>query len=416
MGIHIQEDTCCSAGTRVLKIHRFTLHMLSKLQIALILSALTAFFTAVHTQAEAAQTRWDFQAFYLGAQMVAHGERLQLYDLHAQAVAQQRYVDPARAVDLPDEPFIYPAAVALLFLPLVGLSMTGAYAVWTAFSLLIVVATVRVLQRALLLPAGNLPVVVALFFAPMYVGLIRGQVTLIVVLMYALALYFMTRNRLFVAGLVIGLGTLKYQLVLGFLAILVLKRLWTVLAGAAVTASLVVALSALVAGWRAMLHYPTFARDLLHSRLVGVSSFMVSVRGLLGFALGHEPATSLVIAISALLVVGAAVCWQDDLAAWFSVAMMVSMLVAFHARYQELNLLLVPFAVIVRRLKWNPIAAAWAVFTFVAVIGLMPTDQRGLAAPVCILPLLVGLYRSAPAPAVVAQPDFGAPAYATAAQ
>jgi multidrug transporter EmrE-like cation transporter len=110
---------------------------------------LTLVYTAKHIEAESPTFRWDFQMFYMAAQMIRHGEAAKLYDFSTQAASQMRYVDPTRLVKSPDLPFVYPAATALLFLPLAWLPLTAAYAVWTACKVLLLVATLRLLQRNL---------------------------------------------------------------------------------------------------------------------------------------------------------------------------------------------------------------------------------------------------------------------------
>jgi hypothetical protein len=64
------------------------------------------------------------------------------------------------------------------------------------------------------------------------------------------------RNRPLLAGFVLGLAILKFQVVLGLLAVLALRRMWKVLAGSAIGASVMAGVSVLITGWRAAAHYP----------------------------------------------------------------------------------------------------------------------------------------------------------------
>ena len=52
---------------------------------------ITAILIITHNARESASGRhWDFQAFYLGAEMVSHGEGSRLYDFDSQAAAQMQ--------------------------------------------------------------------------------------------------------------------------------------------------------------------------------------------------------------------------------------------------------------------------------------------------------------------------------------
>lgn len=222
---------------------------------------LAAILTMTHNAPELANRFWDFQAFYLGTEMVSHGEGSLLYDFNGQAAAQMRYVDPTRQVTLPDMPFLYPAAITLLFLPFARFPMAAAYGLWTAINLLILVATLRLLQKMLPLPQDNRPLLAAVLFAPVYACLLTGQVSVLILFLVTLAFYFLLRNRPLLAGFALGLATLKFQVVLGLLAVLALRRMWRVLAGSAIGGSVVAGVSVWITGWRAAAHYPAYLRE-----------------------------------------------------------------------------------------------------------------------------------------------------------
>jgi len=167
---------------------------------------ITAILIITHNARESASGRhWDFQAFYLGAEMVSHGEGSRLYDFNDQAAAQMRYVDPTRQVALPDMPFLNPAATTLLLLPFAKFSMAAAYAAWTVINVLILVMAVRLLQKVLPLPHDNRPLLAAILFYPAFDCLLRGQVSILILFFVALAFYFLIRSRSLLAGFVLGL-------------------------------------------------------------------------------------------------------------------------------------------------------------------------------------------------------------------
>jgi len=313
---------------------------------------LTAILIMKHNARESPARLWDFQAFYLGTEMVSHGEGSQLYDFDGQAAAQMRYVDPTRQVTSPDMPFLYPAAIVLLFLPFARFSMAAAYASWTAIDVLMLVATLRLLQKMLPLPHDNRPVLAAVLFAPVYYCLLTGQVSVLILLLFTLAFYFLLRNQPVLAGFALGLATLKFQVVLGLLAVLALRRMWRVLAGSAIGGSVVAGVSVWITGWRAAAHYPAFLRQVAYHERVAYTPFIVNLRGILWQLLRHEPAVWLVVLLSVAFLILAAVTW-NDVATGFSIAVTVSVLTSFHAHYYELSLLLLPVAVLIPRVRWN---------------------------------------------------------------
>ena len=205
--------------------------MKRKLALAAFLAATVAIFVGAHFALEDPATRWDFQQFYIAAQMERHGDGNQLYNFAAQAAYQQKYVDRSRHVLEPDYPFLYPGAVALLFLPLAWLPLPIAYILWTVMNVALLFLSVRIIQKEVGLGGGEWPLFVALLFAPVAVCLLHGQLSLLMLFLYSSSLAELRRGNTILAGLFVGLGTLKFQLVLGFLAIMMMRRAWRFLVG-----------------------------------------------------------------------------------------------------------------------------------------------------------------------------------------
>ena len=359
-----------------------------KQQIVLIVFVvlLTAIFTVQHFAP--INGRWDFESFYLAAKMVRAGDGHRLYDLSTQAAYQRRYIDPARAVTEPDLPFLYPAATTLLFLPLAWLPLTLAFSAWTAFSLAVLVLTVRVLQRHLRIAQNDRPIFAALLFLPIFVCLLHGQLSILVLFLYAVAFSCFKRGNSFAAGVVLGLGTLKFQVMLGFFAILLLRRCWKCLAGVAVGSVPVALLSAAVLGWRGAMWYPLTVTQLAHIPSFDTARSMISLYGFLTTALGHQPPAWLVLILSGGMVLAAALV-QNDSELAFSVGMLAAMLVSYHAFLQELTLMLLPVAVIASRIKRERELVFWfgSALGTAAIFVSLRSVQAGAAA---ILALVVG--------------------------
>ncbi|MGI9101702.1 MAG: glycosyltransferase family 87 protein [Terriglobales bacterium] len=318
----------------------------------LFLAALAATIVVWHHRAETPNARWDFQEFYMAAQIVRHGEAHRLYDFATQAAFQARYVAPTHFERAPDLPFLYPAAAVIPFLPLTALPLTPAYALWTMLNLLFLYGTIRLLQREAILPENNWPLFAAVASAPVIGCLLNGQVSLLILFICTVALTLFRRNQLFLAGLVVGLASLKFQLILGLGLVLLLRRAWKMVFGTGVGTAIMVVLSFLIAGWHQMLNYPVFLRSAAYHPRFGPPATMVNLRGLLWWVEHHEPQVWLVIGLSVLILGLAALAWNDDTVG-ICVALTASVFVGYHVYINDLSLLFLPYAVAVAGVGWT---------------------------------------------------------------
>src|SRR5262249_43874670 len=159
-------------------------------------------------------------------------------------------------------------------------------------------------------------------------------------------LYWLVRERPILAGLALGLATLKYQLVLGLLAVFVLRGMWSLIAGAAISGSFLAALAVVISGWKGLVLYPALLRFTDGFPDVNNVADNVSLRGLLSFGSWHQGAPVAIVAIISIVVIVAAalISKRFDPTSAFCIALIASMLTAFHAHTEELTLLLIPFA------------------------------------------------------------------------
>lgn len=363
--------------------HRFVL--------LVFVALLTLLYTVEHVRVLANhRSAWDFETFYLVGHMVRHGDAARLYDISAQAAYQMRYVDSSRSVTAPDLAFFYPAVVALGFLPLTFFSLPAAFAIFTACNLICLIAAIRLLQRHLAIPQNDRPIFAALLFLPVYACLLHGQLSILMLFLYTAAFAAWKRGNLLLAGLMLGLGTLKFQLVLGFLTVMLLRGFWKFLAGAVAGGSLVAAGSAAVVGWREAIRYPLIVTHSASDPHLDFSAAMISLRGMLGGALGHDPQGWLVAVLSIALLAGIAIWWRE-MEVGFSMAMLAAILVSYHAYLQELTLLLLPLAVIVSRLRNDKLV--WSVAIAMVVIPSVTVFRSvQLAAAITIAGVAFGLW------------------------
>lgn len=358
------------------------------------LVAITWFLTSVHNSGETSTRRWDFQAFYVAGAMVLHGEGAQIYDVRGQATAQMEYVDPTRTVNRPDRPFISPSAVGLLFAPLALLPMPVAFGVWTVLNLLMLVVSLHLVQSVSPPARTKLPLVAAIF-APTYIVLMKGQMSILILFFIALAFYWLRRSRPVLAGLALGVATLKYQLVLGLLAIFVLRGMWSVAGGAAITSSMVAALSLLISGWKAVLHYPAFVRLVNPWPDVTNLSQTITLRGILWLGMHQGPPLLTVAILSVTILLVAAFVWRKlDLSSAFCIALIASLLTAYHAHTEDLTLLLIPFALLQSRVISKALITTLSFLLVILSYIAVSRNLDVLFATFCYVTAVFGLWKT----------------------
>jgi len=327
---------------------------------------------AIH---QAAQAHYDFGTFYYAAHMVTGGARHQLYDLSAQRAWQARYHRPATQL------FYYPPLALVPYLLVSWLPMLPAFVLWTALSLLLLMVCVRTLSRLAGVDYGNWPLLLSLAFLPTAACLAHGQVSILILAVY-LATYVLWRGgRRLLAGLVLSIATLKFQLVAGFVAVLLLRGKWRELAGFACGAAVCAGLSLWMTGKQALIAYPAFVR---HSE-GGVGSEpgnMANWRGLIGL-IAHHP-LAWVVVLSVVTVAWAARAWVN-LEIGFSAALLAALLTSYHMNPQDLVLALLPFF-LCRRSGAMP--ARWLVPVTLTMV-LAPVVLMASGAPFALLAILV---------------------------
>jgi uncharacterized membrane protein len=189
------------------------------------------------------QLKWpvvvDFRVYLTAANLVRHHQSAHLYedadngtDPQLQpAPPQHVFAQTARAEGLNIVGlYLYPPTLADVLVPLTGLSFTRASVVWELVNLLALAATVLVLIRLFCLrirSAAALAIAVAmLLFFPVLSGIHIGQVTSILLLLWALGTFYYVRGNPAASGAMLALATaLKLTPVLALLPIL-LWRDW----------------------------------------------------------------------------------------------------------------------------------------------------------------------------------------------
>jgi|YelNatPaOPRAMG01_1025707.scaffolds.fasta_scaffold22024_3 hypothetical protein len=306
----------------------------------------------------------DFSSFYTAAWMVRQGLGYRLYDLGTQIRAQEvLYPNTRSKNDL--LPYIHPPFEALLYLPLTYVSYRVAYAIWVIVNIFVLLAAAMLLEphmtelKAVWAP---LPLLLFLGFFPVFIGILQGQDSVLLLLIFSLVYVCLKTKRDFSAGTVLALGLFKFQYTVPFLVPFLLWRRWKVLGGVASSIVVLFLLSLPVAGFYGTMSYSGFLLNLVrgstsyHSLIaLGMgSNTMPNIRGAvetLGTGLlqpGYQKVV--VVLLSGASIVWAAIKWhisrirpEKAFDLGFALALVTSILVSYHLQLHDLTLLLIPF-------------------------------------------------------------------------
>ncbi len=298
----------------------------------------------------------DFTSFYAAGESVRQGHGNLLYDANEQWNTQQAFAQRVRIRKGP-LPYLRLPFEAVLFVPFSFLPYPAAYALWGAFNIGVVVAVSGLLRRHvpfLQKYPGWLPAFIALAFTPVFLALLQGQDSILLLFVYSMAYVALREGKDFRAGCFLGLGLFKPHLVFPFVLIAFLHRKRMVAAGFVSVCIALFLVSLRVAGWSALLHYPGYIWWLERhtGRGLVLPRDTPNLRGLVeGSISGFAPAW-VVFGLTGLLSAGV-IFWATartpkaednrrlaDLA--FCQAVIATFLVSYHAFAYDLSILLLP--------------------------------------------------------------------------
>jgi Glycosyltransferase family 87 len=302
----------------------------------------------------------DFRQLYAAGYMVRTGHAAELYDIRA----QQQFQDKLVGGDERALPFIRPAYQALLFVPFSLLPYRSAYLAFLAVNLVLLAIAFWILRSHmsnLMRVWRFLPVFLFLAFYPVALALMQGQDSILLLLLLAAALVALERDRELRAGVLLGLGLFKMQIVIPIALLFFLWRRWRFIAGFALSTCL---LSLISLGTVGFAQTAAYARSLLSvgTNMAAVHQFplrvsiMANLRGLFFGLLGARvPAfwiqvLTIVASVSVLLWVGLAVPGKHKSPGAFVIATTASLIVSYYLFIHDLSVLLIPIVITLDRL------------------------------------------------------------------
>jgi hypothetical protein len=208
-----------------------------------------------------------FLCNYIGGTLVREGNAANLYSPAAQMQVQHRVAPDT----LEPRPYVRPPWFAIAMAPLTRLPLIWAYGLWMAALLSTLLAT----WIWATLRFGESALLIAVLFLPANLGICFGQDAAAMLAVLCVSYVLLTRGKDFGSGLALGLGLMKFHLLLLFPLWMLLEKRWRMLAGFAVTGAVFLAGSLLTVGPSGFLAY---ADMILH----GNTEFM-----------GHSPDTML---------------------------------------------------------------------------------------------------------------------------
>lgn len=360
----------------------------------------------------------DFRQLYTAGYMLRTGHAHELYSYSSQLHFQNKLVSP-QAIPLP---FIRPAYCALFYIPFSLLGYRTAYTAFLVLNLILLWVSYRLFRpfiRNLTALWTWLPALMFAGFYPVSAALVEGQDSILLLSIFVGAFCLLNRGKELAAGILLGLGLFKFQIVLPVALLYLFWQRWRFLGGFALSSIAAGTISLALIGPASMTHY---ARGLL-SMNVGIASrpdepaypvpvhFMANLHGLVAGILGGRLSFSvhviaIVVSAAAWLLVARLTPGNRRPIEAFPVAVVTTALVSYYIFVYDLTLLLIPIGLTLDRLA-QPGArgsrGAWLT-GWIAVLALLgpvsdpfiPQHRFLMSLPICAL--LVALVRSEVAP------------------
>src|SRR5262249_27265610 len=250
--------------------------------------------------------------------------------------------------------FEHPPFEALIFSPIAALPFRKAYTIWALFNAALWLLLIFFLRRHLQWPKEDLAYICLwLLFAPLGVALYQGQASLVLLGLYAITFVCLKRSQEIAGGLALGFGLFKFQFVLPFVLIFMLRRKWKFLGGFAISALMVGLLSLFTVGSLGLMNYARFLLAIgsnPQNESYGSAVDMPTLYGLtyaiLGHTISHTGFNVLVTLLSVLLLVVVAWRWnwvrEDSFNLMFSAAIAASLAASAHMFTHDFSPLVLP--------------------------------------------------------------------------
>src|SRR3989344_4759821 len=198
----------------------------------------------------------DFVSYRTGAEILLGEDRKNLYDISTQAKYQKEELDFLGRKVLP---FRNPSPIALLFMPFAFLPEIWAYRLFAIANLAILVFAVQLFGKSIFRKPNQYIYWVALTFWPVISTIITGQISILLLVLFAYMYIFLETNKPFQLGIVSSLLLLKPQYVIFLPFLFLLTNLkGKYLKGLFLGGLMLLLLTVLISGVEFLWRYPKF--------------------------------------------------------------------------------------------------------------------------------------------------------------
>ena len=333
----------------------------------------------------------DFRQLYTAGAMLQRGNASHLYDPASQLHWQSVLVGTAK-IPLP---FNHLAYEALLFAPFSMLRFRFAYLTFLAFNLALLVGSFYLLRpwtANLRSVFRSLPAMMFVSFLPIGIALLQGQDSVLLSALLVASLALIHSGRPLSAGLIVGLGLFKFQIVLPIALLFLIWRHWRFCVGLAVSALTTGLTSLWIVGAvqakayaASLLSMSASSRDSLAAYLIKPEQ-MANLRGFSSGLFGaHPQVVTLVLSVLVISVVGM-VGRKVNPSEALALAITTSAVVSYHFLIHDMSILLIPLVVVTNRFIYRGVVmvAATLLFTAPIVMYFAPEHFYLVALPLCL--------------------------------
>ncbi|MDE7548154.1 glycosyltransferase family 87 protein [Acetobacter fabarum] len=201
----------------------------------------------------------DFILFWAASSQILHGHFSDIYNTAAHEAAMQhgQFLDHSYKL-----PFLYPPPMLFFTWPIAFFTYSFSYTLWALSAPIITAKTLNLLCK-------NWSITAFAFFSPQFiVSLLTGQNGLLIALILAIGLFYLTKKP-FLSGLILGLLVIKPHVVFLVPLCLIFSRKWRIVAGIVTSASFLIIASYCVFGfetWKRFFEYShVMQNSILHN-------------------------------------------------------------------------------------------------------------------------------------------------------
>ncbi len=337
------------------------------MRIALALTVVLLFAIVLLTVVLHGVHRSDFTGYYTSGLILHQGNAPKLYDISEQARIQRQLFNREDLLINPHPPF-----EAIWFAALARYSCVRAYILWGIINILLWLYFQELLRRYTPIPQNSFHYLwLCSLFVPLWVTLMQGQTTLLLLVLFSATFAGMKRGQDFNAGFFLGLGLFKFPIVFPFALICFFRSKWKLIAGCFTAGTLWGVVSVITVGPAGLRSYANLLLDIArHPERPAYANMrawekMPTLKGLFTVLFAGRLATMhiglLVAAASACLVLFTAWRWRQadhdpggkSQGLMFAAALTVAQVTSPHLYIHDLTLMLLAVLLVIGSPQWS---------------------------------------------------------------